>query len=491
MASLRGVLFGASWLLVACGGEASDDGAGDSGSSGGGTAAETSTPVPTSDGSADTTDGPAPTTGEPYEAGRPNWHEDIAPLVNKSCLMCHAAGGIAPFSLDTYESAKGFAGLMAFDVQEGLMPPWHGIETDECDPAFPYKHDARLSDAEKKLFQDWADGGALEGDPKLAVPLPDPPSLDLKDTSYVAKSPATVQIDKVGSTYDFFHCLSIDPGNKDTVYLDGIQVVAGNPEIVHHVLIFVDADAQSAGWNGGVKQNCGGGSGISGGQLIGGWVPGGMPMEAPAGVGTELKPGTRLILNVHYHATGAGAQADEGTGLAMRWSATKPQWTSLFALIGAPGVGKSLQGPLMIPAGEDEHIEEYEYEVGTFGMDFPDFVDVRLWTVLNHMHKVGVDMRVWVEDRDTGEETCLLHTPKWDFNWQRSYAFDTEIAGSVRVRSGDKVRVRCKYNNTMSNPGVVEMLGELGLDKPIDVSLGEGTGDEMCLTGIGVAIKGF
>lgn len=491
MASLRRVLFSASWLLVACGGDnKGDDGAGDASSTSAATTAATSLPT-TSAGTEEGEDtASGPTTGEGVVEGRPNWHEDIAPLVTKNCLACHSAGGIAPFSLETYESSKGFAGVMAYDVMEALMPPWHGVETDECDPAFPYKHDARLSDGDKQMFQDWADAGAPEGDPKLAAPLPERPSLDLKDPSVTALSTATVNIDKAGSQFDFFHCLSIDPANMETVYLDGVQVVPGNPEIVHHVLIFVDAQGESANWAGGIKKNCGGGSGIGGGQLIGGWVPGGLPMEAPAGVATELPVGTRLILNVHYHAN-ATEQVDKGTGLALRWSKDKPAWTSFFTLIGAPGVGKSLGGPLMIPAGKDEHVEEYEYEVGTLGEDFPDFVDVRVWTVLNHMHKVGVDMRVWIEDRDSGEETCLLHTPKWDFNWQRSYALDTPISSSVRVRSGDKVRVRCVYNNTMSNPGVVEMLGELGLDAPVDVGLGEGTADEMCLTGIGVAIKGF
>jgi hypothetical protein len=204
-----------------------------------------------------------------------------------------------------------------------------------------------------------------------------------------------------------------------------------------------------------------------------------------------MPSGTRLILNVHYHATGDAPQQDKGTGLALRWSDQAPEWTSYFTLIGAPGIGESLQGPLMIPAGEDEPVEEYEYVVGSFGMDFPDFVDVRVWTVLNHMHKVGVDMRVWVEDRDTGEETCLLHTPRWDFNWQRSYALDTPVDTSVRVLSGDRVRIRCVYNNTKSNPGVMELLAELGLMDPVDVGLGEGTGDEMCLAGVGVAIKGL
>lgn len=482
-------------LLAGCGDSGkSDDTSGDGSSGGGGssgsaadTGADTGV-VPTTGGSAEaTTDDP--TGGTP--AVRPNWHEDIAPLVTKHCQTCHIAGGIAPFSMETYEGTKDFAPVMAFDVTDGLMPPWHALDTAECDPVFPYKHDARLSDAEKKLFQDWSDNGAPEGDPALAAPLPPAPSLDLQDPSTVATSPGTVVVDKVGNQLDFFHCLSIDPGNTETVYLDGVQVVPGNAGIVHHVLIYVDAQGESANWPGGVQQNCGGGAGIGGAQLIGGWVPGGLPMEAPTDVGTELPPGTRLVLNVHYHATGAGAEEDKGTGLALRWKTTPPTWQTFFTLIGAPGIGQSLDGPLMIPAGAEEHVEEYEYVVGSLGMDFPDIVDVRVWTVLNHMHKVGVDMRVWVEDRDTGESSCLLHTPRWDFNWQRSYAFDSPIASSFRVRSGDKVRVRCVYNNTKSNPGVLEVLAELGLTDPVDVGLGEATGDEMCLTGIGVAIKGI
>jgi hypothetical protein len=35
------------------------------------------------------------------------------------------------------------------------------------------------------------------------------------------------------------------------------------------------------------------------------------------------------------------------------------------------------------------------------------------------------------------------------------------------------------------------MLSEVGLDAPVDVTMGEGTLNEMCLTGLGVAIKGF
>lgn len=427
----------------------------------------------------------APTTGA-AEHVRPNWHEDIAPLIAASCQSCHAPGGIAPFSLTSYDESRQWAPLMAHSVAEGLMPPWHALETDVCQPPLPYLHDPRLSDEQKALFQEWADLGAPEGDPALAAPLPSPPSLDLADPTTSVRMASPVTINKVGNNLDFFHCVSLDPGNKAPVYIDGLQVLPGNPRIVHHVLIYVDTTAASASWPGGVKHNCGGGAGIGNAQLIGGWVPGGMPMIPPEGVTTELPAGARLILNVHYHATGGGPETDDATGLALRWRDTPAAWSTFFNLIGAPGIGTSLTGPLLIPAGAEAHVEDYEYFVPK---DIPALADVRVWTVLNHMHKVGVDMRVWVEPANGDPATCLLHTPKWDFNWQRSYQYDAPITQSFRVRAGDRVRLRCVYNNTMSNPGVVEMLAEAGLDAPVDVGLGEGTLDEMCLVGVGVAIK--
>jgi hypothetical protein len=196
-------------------------------------------------------------------------------------------------------------------------------------------------------------------------------------------------------------------------------------------------------------------------------------------------------LNVHYHATGGGAQIDDTTGLALRWTTDKPEYSSIFMLLGAPGAGDSLTGPLVIPAGAAEHVEEYEWIVSYGGQAFPDSIEARLWAVAAHMHKVAVDLRVWIEDRDTAAETCLLHTPEWDFDWQRVYEYDALANEGVRVKAGDKIRIRCEYNNTLDNPGVAEALAEVGLEEPIEVTQGEGTLDEMCLSALGVAVKGL
>jgi hypothetical protein len=453
---------------------------------------ETSASTSPGDGDGDSGDGdgaPGDGDGEP-SALRPNWHQDIAPLVTSACQGCHIDGGIAPFSMMTYAQTAPWAPFMATNVEDRLMPPWHAVETAECQPPLPFKHDPRLTDEEIQLFREWADNGAPEGDPADAAPLPEPPNLDLANPTVTALMGSPVQVEAQGNKLDFFNCLSIDPGNSETVYLDGIQVVQGNRAILHHVLVYVDSTAASASWPGGVQQDCNGGAGVNAPtQLIAGWVPGGLPMEPPEGVGITLPAGARLIMNVHYHATGGGPEVDDGTGLALRWTNTVPEYESFFQLLGAPGAGNSVSGAFSIPAGASGHVEEFEWVVSANGNMFPDNVEARIWAIGNHMHLVGTDLRTWIEDRDTQEETCLIETPRWDFNWQRIYEYDAPANQGFRVKAGDIVHIRCTYDNTLNNPGVVQALSEIGEDAPIDVGLGEGTLDEMCLTAVGVGVK--
>lgn len=417
-------------------------------------------------------------------ASRPDWVHDIAPLVQMHCVGCHDDGGVAPFSMASYEDAATWAGPAAAQVQLRQMPPWHGVETDECQPPLPFKYDARLPEDAIEAFAAWADNGAPEGDGSDAPPLPDPPATDLVDPTATATMSGTISIDGGGTVLDRFHCLSLDPGNTEDVYIDAMQVIPGNTSIVHHVLMYVDESAESASWDGGVLEDCGGGAGISTPVLIGGWVPGSRPIETPQNVAMRLPAGARIVFNMHYHNGSGEPQSDDGTGVAMRWTTSIPQYVGTFNLIGAPGAGDLLDPPFMIPADATGHVERVRYVVPDFGVP-----ELRVFAVTNHMHKVGVDMRVTITRGS--DETCMLQTPNWDFDWQRQYLYDAEVGGLPEVQPGDVVEVRCTYDNVITNPGVAEVLAEVGLDAPQNVNLGEGTLDEMCLAGIGVAVRAF
>lgn len=419
---------------------------------------------------------------ETAEAARPNWHEDIAPFIAANCSSCHTEGSVAPFIMDDYEQTWPLAGAMLLQIDAATMPPWHAVETEECSPPAAFKHDARLSADQIEMMHQWVELGTPEGDPANAAPLPEPPSTDLSDPSSTTIMQGSITVEPQASQLDFFHCLSFDPGNDQDVFVDGVQVLPGNDAIVHHVLLYIDIEGESASWTNGQQMNCGGGAGGVGNvQLVGGWVPGTMPMEPPEGVGILLPAGARIIYNMHYHASVSGPQVDDATGIALRWTTNPPQQISQFSLIGAPGEGTLVDPPFFIPAGATGHVETIDYVVPDFGP-----VDLRVWSVLNHMHKVGVDMKVSVL-RD-GQEQCLIQTPRYDYNWQRIYEYAVGIDEAYAMQAGDVVRVRCTYDNTLDNPSVVEALDEVGLSEPQDVLLGEGTLDEMCLVGMGVSV---
>lgn len=439
----------------------------------------------------------------------PTWHSDIAPLVAEHCQGCHQDGGISPFSLQTYAQAKMWSPVFESVLRPGIMPPFLATETADCKPRFGFKDDLRLSTAQIDLFKRWQDAGCPEGDPSKAAALPTPPELALKDAEVNVTIPSPVTIEGPG---DKFICFSLAPDLSplaatgpeaallgDRVLINAAQVHPGNAAIVHHVLVYTDPQGESAALAGDKGYyDCFGGPMISGPGLLMAWAPGATPLTAPEGVAMTAPSKGRLVMQVHYHPTGA-PQTDGATSLQLRgYGAGIPTYVSTLALIGnfrsqsAAGIGL-LPGPndagkaeFRIPAGAKNHTESMIYQVAA---NSPEF---HLWTVGSHMHNVGTDMRIGITRAVPGDQPadeCLLDTPKWDFNWQRGYGFDVPIDQVPTAKAGDQINLRCTYDNTLDNPAVQRTLTEQGLTAPRDVVLGESTLDEMCLGVFGIAEK--
>lgn len=440
----------------------------------------------------------------------PTWYQDIAPLVAAHCTGCHQGGGVAPFSLQTYEQAKMWSPTFATVLANGSMPPFLARDTDDCKPRFGYKDDLRLSAAQIELFARWNDAGCPEGDPGTATPLPDPPELELRDAEVSAtiQGPITVE-----GSRDEFVCFSLEPDLTpllatgpgaaligERVLLGGVQVTPGNTQIVHHVLVFTDPDGQSAELAGDKGYyDCFGGPKLINRSLIMAWTPGSTPLVSPPGVAMTIPNKGRLVMQVHYHPTGS-AQVDQGTSLQLRgYGPELPTYLASSSLIGnartqedsgmglQPGPHDADQPVFSIPAGASDHSETMLFEVPA------TLRESRLWIVTPHMHYVGRSMRIEVKRAEATPnepaEECLLETPEWDFNWQRGYAFDSPIDQAPSIRRGDIIALRCDYDNSVNNPFVQQALAEQGLSAPRDVALGEETLDEMCLGIFGIAQK--
>ena len=81
--------------------------------------------------------------GAPAAGEEVTFTGDVAPILWKHCVECHRPGSFAPMSLLDYETAKRYAGVIKFRVQERLMPPWH---IDKNVGVQAYKNDVSLSD---------------------------------------------------------------------------------------------------------------------------------------------------------------------------------------------------------------------------------------------------------------------------------------------------------------------------------------------------------
>ncbi|WP_437812665.1 hypothetical protein [Sorangium sp. So ce1078] len=422
-------------------------------------------------------------------AGAPTFHRDIEPLLQKSCLGCHAQGGTAPVSLASYESAKALAPIIAEETEARRMPPWGALPTDECAPPRPFRGDLHLSLDEIALLRAWSDAGAPEGDPADAPPPFAPVAAGLSRTD-IELSPKEPFAAAEGS--DSFRCFVLDPGLTEPAWVQGYDVLPGDREVVHHALLYIDANRESEALGGeSGSYPCFGDARLAETALLGAWAPGTQAFELPPGVGISVPANALLVMQVHYHPKPGKKPSPEATRVALRLADRKPGRALLNVPLGnaerpswdgnglLPGPGDRGGAEFRIPEGARGHVERMRFVV-----DFP-IPEVSIYGAGVHMHRAGVDMKVdqlrLDPQGDEVDRTCLVQTPAWDYSWQRLYSYDAPIDDLPRLRSGDVIELRCTYDNTTENPALAAQLIEERLPAPQDIQLGESTLDEMCV----------
>lgn len=428
------------------------------------------------------------------------FHKDVEPILQQHCQSCHTTGGIAPFTLASYDDAKGKVGVIVSMTQSKLMPPWGAQETSTCKPRMKWTHDPRLSQAELDTLKKWSTTGTLEGDPKDA-PAALSQQLGLTNTQMELTPPTPYTV--IVENNDSFRCFVLDPKLAQDSWINGTNIIPGNAEVVHHVVVFTDPVGETKKKKLGPDNgyDCFGGVGISNTSVLMAWAPGMTPQEFPPDVGTEITKGTLLVAQVHYHphgAAGSGGYKPDVTKLQLRFNSSTPKWALVSELIGnfsktaANGDGFSYDkndpnalSSFVIPANAKDKTVTQKFVV-------PPVVDNKptpplfLYGIGGHMHWAGthVDInlhRLAPADNEPQDE-CLMGIPQWDFNWQRIYHYDAPSLEQLpSLKQFDQLTIKCNYDNTLDNPKVAEALKQQGITQPREIALGETTLDEMCL----------
>ena len=366
-------------------------------------------------------------------AGDVTFTKHIAPFLQNRCVSCHREGQIAPFTLENYADVAAWADMCLEVIDEGRMPPWH------ADPKHgEFLNDARLADEEKQLFRKWVEAGVPEGDP---ADLPEPRKYvdgwqisEPDAVYYMAKAfevPATGVVD-----YQHFY---FDPGFKEDKWVCGAEARPGNPEVVHHLILFYIPPGQEEHYPTDPLFNA-----------IAAFAPGMPAVIGPEKYAVRIPAGSKLAFQVHYTPNGS-PQTD------------RSQAALLFAdpakVAKQVRVTAGINPKFMIPPGHSD------YRI-TADKTFER--DTLLYSLTPHMHYRGKSFKFTAHYPDGGDE-ILLDVPRYDFNWQIIYL----LKEPKRLPAGTKIDLEAHYDNSANNP--------LNPDPSQWVHWGEQTWDEMML----------
>lgn len=427
----------------------------------------------------------------------PTYYADIQPLVAQHCVKCHSPGGVGPFPLTSYDEVRGKANLMVAETSARRMPPWTAQATDECTPPFGWQGDERLTEDQISLIRRWAASDAPAGDPTTAttaiLSVSDPSSLASPTIELSPKTPYLPRTDR-----DDFRCFVLEiPELQDGAWVSGVDVVPGDRRIVHHATVWSDAVGSAAALAGPDGSfDCTDNATLPPGMpWLVSWAPGAKPLELPPNVAIEIPAHAKIIMQIHYSVGGRDI-VPESSRLQLRIAPDKPTYALTPWTIGnwptpvidgdglLPEPDDPPSGPeFFIPARESGHVE-------AMTNTWRSSDSILVYGLRAHAHLAATDIKidrlhVGAPDEPTAgleREQCLLQD-KWDFHWQRVYSYDTALDSLPRIYPGDRVRLRCTYDNTMENRRLGDELYQRGL-QPRDIYLGDSTLDEMCLADV-------
>lgn len=375
----------------------------------------------------------------------PTWTDGVGQVLLAECAGCHDGGGLTPFPLQSYDDVVAVAAQVAEAVSDRRMPPPGPTDCGGCQT---FRNDRWLDAADVALVTAWVDGGTPLGG-GVEPPLPAPPAgLSAPDATLdIGVDYAPTSADG-GS--DDYRCFVVDPGLDQDRFLTAHDVVPGNADLVHHVLLYqpvsADAVAQAEALDSAQADpgyTCFGSPGVDA-DVLAAWAPGVGATVYPEGTGLRVVAGRKLVVQVHYNLDG-GAGTDRTTiGLALAASVQdEAEIQGLF------------NDDFRLDPGQvlvlDQHTEPAIAK---------DAGALTLWGVLPHMHTLGISLNVQARSRDAA--TCLVDVPHWDFNWQGFYFYETPVV----VDGDDAITISCAWSTQ---------------NRTEPVTWGDGTEDEMCL----------
>lgn len=357
---------------------------------------------------------------KPPQTDAPTWTGGVASIIQRACQDCHRPGESAPFSLLSHADARDWSGMIREVVDNRRMPPWHAEA-----PAGHFSNERKLAEKDRQELLAWIDAGCQKGEGDDPKPREFTEGWRIGKPDLVAAMSKTVDVPAhfllglAGMPYQ--HVISDLTIDKD-LWAEAIEVRPQNRAQIHHIIVYIILEGKKLPHLPGEV-----GDGLGSGMLAT-YVPGDMPVVYPPGLAKKIPKGSRLLFEVHYTPNGVPVTDRSCVGIRLATSPVRHQ-------VKTRAIGNAR---FVIPAGDPNH------EVRASRAFTKEAV---ILSLSPHMHLRGKDFAMNLAEPGK-KPVPLLRVPRYDFNWQESYA----LAKPLRVPAGSRVDCVAHFDNSKGNP---------------------------------------
>jgi len=395
------------------------------------------------------------TTNATQGADKPaTFARDVAPILQQKCQVCHRPGSMGPMSLMTYEDVRPWARAIKERVARREMPPWH---LDKTVGIQRFINDPSLTDEQIDTIVRWVDAGAPLGNPK---DMPAPKQWANEDTwqlsatlgppDFIVKAPAWTM---TPHAQDAWPRPVVETGLPESRWIRAVETKPSHRgrRILHHASTrlvqaedgaVVEAERAMRRGEGSVeavltasRQRDGKATEVM--ETFTEWAIGKGGEIYPPNTGKLVKPGSKVVFLLHYHAVGEEITDVAEMGFWFYPKEYVPKYSVDFVPVGASGPGNTADTFELPPGTVTQHQGSYTLPAPAIVHNFQP-----------HMHMRGKAFAMEAIFPD-GRRELLNHVDRFDSNWHINYIYDPDAAPVLP--KGTVLQITAWHDNTSAN----------------------------------------
>ena len=354
--------------------------------------------------------------------------------------------------LITYADVRPWAKAIREAAIKRTMPPWF------ADPKYGhFANDRSLSNQEIETLKDWADSGAVEGNPKDALPQRQwPQGWNIGAPHGVFEMKEAFPIPARGAIE--YQYIILPTNFRTDTWVEKVEVRPSDRAAVHHAVVYIREPGSD--WLKDRPRSKAFGlpiaKSLTSSDILMVYTPGNSYDSWTPGMAKRIKAGSDLVLQMHY--TAHGKASSDRTRIGVVFAKQEPKQAVLTLQMG--------NDKFAIPPGDPN------YRVAVSGT-LPN--DALLISLFPHMHLRGKAFEYQISGSNGRVET-LLKVDNYDFNWQINY----RLAEPRLLPAGTRLLVAGYFDNSRNNPR--------NPDPTAEVRFGEQSWEEMMIGFFDVAV---